>query len=47
MTAISWQNDLNGLLVRFFALGIGSDVTAKNQIGLWGVYCLLRSLAES
>jgi hypothetical protein len=47
MTGASWLDELNGLLARFSGMGIGADIAAMTLIELWGVYCLLRRLAES
>jgi hypothetical protein len=47
MTSQSWLGELEGLLARFSALGIGADIAAMGLCELWGVYCLLRHLAES
>lgn len=47
MTRTGWLNELNGLLARFSGMGIGADVATMGLCELWGVYCLLRRLAES
>ena len=41
-----WLVELEDLLVRYSALGIGADVAAMGLYELWGLYCLLRRMAE-
>lgn len=41
-----WLTELESLLVRFSSLGIGADVAGMGLCELWGVYCLLRRMAE-
>lgn len=46
MTREPWLAELENLLVRYSFLGIGADVAAMELCELWGVYCLLRGMAE-
>lgn len=45
MNGETWQDELNGLLVRFSALGIGADIGSISLCELWGVYCFLKRLS--
>ena len=47
MSGAGWLDELRDLLVRCSDLGIGSDVAAMSLTELWGLYCLLRRLAEA
>lgn len=46
MTCDPWLAELENLLVRYSSLGIGADVAGMGLCELWGVYCLLRRMAE-
>ena len=46
MTRDPWLVELENLLVRYSSLGIGADVAAMGLCELWGLYCLLRRMAE-
>ena len=46
MTRDPWLAELENLLVRFSSLGIGTDVAGMGLCELWGVYCMLRRMAE-
>ena len=41
-----WLVELENLLVRYPALGVGADVGTMGLCELWGLYCLLRRMAE-
>lgn len=47
MNNAHWLEDLNGLLARFSAIGMGADMGALSLCELWAVYCFLRRWAES
>ena len=47
MSATAWLEDLQMLAARFAGHGIGPDLAALSLTEAWGVFVLLRRLAEA
>ena len=47
MTGACWLDELHYLIARSSNLGINGDVALMSMTELWGLYSLLRRLAEA